>query len=94
MPICSRQRMIRFNLARDKSDTILAKHTRAGIQRIRPKKCPDLGIFMVPCIIGGRTFTDAMLDLEASTNVMPTSIYKSLNLGDLEPIGMEVQLTN
>ncbi|RDY05090.1 hypothetical protein CR513_11102, partial [Mucuna pruriens] len=35
-----------------------------------------------------------MLDLGASINVMPTSIYKSLNFGDLEPIGMTIQLAN
>ncbi|RDX94447.1 hypothetical protein CR513_23176, partial [Mucuna pruriens] len=29
-----------------------------------------------------------MLDLGASINVMPSSIYMSLNFGDLEPIGM------
>ncbi|RDX82421.1 hypothetical protein CR513_36795, partial [Mucuna pruriens] len=35
-----------------------------------------------------------MLDLGASINVMPTSIYKSLNFGDLEPTGMIKQLAN
>ncbi|RDY02548.1 hypothetical protein CR513_13977, partial [Mucuna pruriens] len=35
-----------------------------------------------------------MLDLEASINVMPTSIYKSLNFGDLEPTRMTIQLAN
>ncbi|RDY08195.1 hypothetical protein CR513_07614, partial [Mucuna pruriens] len=54
----------------------------------------SLGIFTVPCTIDDRTFTDAMLDLRVSINVMPTSIYKSINLGDLEPTGMEIQLAN
>ncbi|RDX94940.1 hypothetical protein CR513_22616, partial [Mucuna pruriens] len=35
-----------------------------------------------------------MLDLGASINVMPTSFYKSLNFGDLEPTGMTIQLAN
>ncbi|RDY01167.1 hypothetical protein CR513_15547, partial [Mucuna pruriens] len=35
-----------------------------------------------------------MLDLGASINVMLTTIYKSLNFGDLEPIGMTIQLGN
>ncbi|RDY13800.1 hypothetical protein CR513_01237, partial [Mucuna pruriens] len=59
-----------------------------------PKKCRDPGIFSVPCTIGECTFTDAMLDLGASINVMPTSIYKALNFGDLEPTGMTIQLAN
>ncbi|RDX89903.1 hypothetical protein CR513_28298, partial [Mucuna pruriens] len=59
-----------------------------------PKKCRDPGIFSVPCTIGECTFTDAMLDLGASINVMPASIYRSLNFGDLEPTGMTIQLAN
>ncbi|RDY03517.1 hypothetical protein CR513_12880, partial [Mucuna pruriens] len=35
-----------------------------------------------------------MLDLGASINVMPTSIYKSLNFGDLDPTRMTIQLAN
>ncbi|RDY10087.1 hypothetical protein CR513_05447, partial [Mucuna pruriens] len=53
-----------------------------------PKKCRDPKIFSVPCTIGKCTFANAMLDLGASINVMPTSIYKSLNFSDLEPTGM------
>ncbi|RDX87049.1 hypothetical protein CR513_31529, partial [Mucuna pruriens] len=59
-----------------------------------PKKCRDPRIFSVPCTIGECTFTDAMLDLGASINVMPASVYKSLNFGDLEPTGMTIQLAN
>ncbi|RDX94167.1 hypothetical protein CR513_23481, partial [Mucuna pruriens] len=59
-----------------------------------PKKCREPGIFSVPCTIGDCTFIDAMLDLGASINVMPTSIYKSLNFGDLEPTRMTIQLAN
>ncbi|RDX95822.1 hypothetical protein CR513_21592, partial [Mucuna pruriens] len=71
---------------------LLVQHEDA--QEIRPKKGPNLGMFMVPFTIGGQTFTEAMLDLGASINVMLASIYKSLNLGDLEPTGMETQLAN
>ncbi|RDX69868.1 hypothetical protein CR513_50959, partial [Mucuna pruriens] len=54
----------------------------------------DLGIFSVPCTIGKCTFADAMLDLGASINVRPTSIYRALNFGDLEPTRMTIQLAN
>ncbi|RDX82308.1 hypothetical protein CR513_36915, partial [Mucuna pruriens] len=66
----------------------------AGAQQALPKKCQDPGISFVPCTIGDCTFADAMLDLGASIDVMPTSIYKSLNFGDLEPTGMTIQLAN
>ncbi|RDY13532.1 hypothetical protein CR513_01525, partial [Mucuna pruriens] len=65
-----------------------------GAQLVLPKKCRDPEIFCVPCTIGDCTFADAMLDLGASINVMPNSIYKSLNFGDLEPTGITIQLEN
>ncbi|RDY01966.1 hypothetical protein CR513_14644, partial [Mucuna pruriens] len=40
------------------------------------------------------TFVDTILDLGASINFMPTSIYKAINFGDLEPIGMTIQFAN
>ncbi|RDX97977.1 hypothetical protein CR513_19166, partial [Mucuna pruriens] len=76
------------------SSLVQNEDTRSGIQRILPKTCSDPGIFGVPCIIGGKIFTNAILNLGASINVMPTSIYESLNLRDFEPTRMEVQLAN
>ncbi|RDX71692.1 hypothetical protein CR513_48927, partial [Mucuna pruriens] len=65
-----------------------------GTLRALPQKCRDPRIFSVPCTIGDCTFVDTMLDLGASINVMPASIYRSLNFGDLEPTGMTIQLAN
>ncbi|RDX68298.1 hypothetical protein CR513_52736, partial [Mucuna pruriens] len=65
-----------------------------GTSRTLPRKCRDPGIFFIPCTIGECTFANAMLDLGASINVMPTSIYRSLNFGDLEPTRMIIQLAN
>ncbi|RDX72129.1 hypothetical protein CR513_48427, partial [Mucuna pruriens] len=56
--------------------------------------CHDLEIFSIPCTIDDCTFADAILDLGASINDMLTSIYKSLNFGDLEPTRMTIQLEN
>ncbi|RDY13419.1 hypothetical protein CR513_01664, partial [Mucuna pruriens] len=66
----------------------------AGTRQAMPKKYRDPKIFSIPCTIGDCTFSNAMLDLGASINVMPTSIYKSLNCEDLEPTGMTIQLAN
>ncbi|RDY10372.1 hypothetical protein CR513_05106, partial [Mucuna pruriens] len=65
-----------------------------GTRQALPKKCRDPKIFSIPCSIGDCTFADAMLDLGASINIMLTSIYKSLNYGDLEPTEMTIQLAN
>ncbi|RDX83136.1 hypothetical protein CR513_35981, partial [Mucuna pruriens] len=65
-----------------------------GAPQVLPKKSRDPGIFSVPCTIGECTFANAMLDLGASISVMPASVYSALNFGDLEPIGMTIQLAN
>ncbi|RDY04073.1 hypothetical protein CR513_12252, partial [Mucuna pruriens] len=64
------------------------------IQSAMPKKCRDPGTFTVPCTIDSCTFADAMLDLGISTNVMPSSVYKSLSFGDLEPTSVIIQQAN
>ncbi|XP_022863679.1 uncharacterized protein LOC111383764, partial [Olea europaea var. sylvestris] len=47
--------------------------------------------FTIPCIIGNTRFEKAMLDLGASINVMPYSIYAYLNLGSLNKTGVIIQ---
>jgi hypothetical protein len=64
-----------------------------GIPHI-PEKCKDPGTFTIPCIIGNNKFENAMLDLGASINVMPMSVFKSLCLGPLQPTGVIIQLAN
>nr|AFN88198.1 retropepsin-like protein [Phaseolus vulgaris] len=59
-----------------------------------PEKCKDPGTFTIPCIIGNNLFENAMLDLGASINVMPLSVFSSLSLGPLKPTGVVIQLAN
>ena len=59
-----------------------------------PQKCKDPGMFFVPCIIGSTKFDNAMLDLGASINVMPLSVFTSLHLGPLKSTGVVIQLAN
>jgi len=58
------------------------------------EECKDPGTFCVPCIIGNNKFENAMLDLSASINVMPLSIFKSLSFGPLQRTGVVIQLAN
>ena len=64
----------------------------AVIQKKLPSKCKDPGMFTVPCKIGSMKVDRAMLDLGASINVMPLSIYKSLRVGPLKEIGVIIKL--
>uniref|UniRef100_A0A151UF03 Aspartic peptidase DDI1-type domain-containing protein n=1 Tax=Cajanus cajan TaxID=3821 RepID=A0A151UF03_CAJCA len=59
-----------------------------------PGKCKDRGTFCIPCIIGNIKFENSMLDLGASINIMPLSIFKSLSLGPMQPTGVVIQLAN
>ncbi|CAN6707353.1 unnamed protein product [Malus baccata var. baccata] len=55
---------------------------------------PNPGSFTIPCVIGNTRFESAMLDLGASINVMPYSIYASMNLGALKNDGVIIQLAD
>ncbi|XP_023742598.1 uncharacterized protein LOC111890746 [Lactuca sativa] len=66
----------------------------AVIQKKLPPKCKDPGIFSIPCTIGDLHVESVMLDLGASINVMPYSIFKSLNVGPLEETGVIIQLAD
>ncbi|XP_042400846.1 uncharacterized protein LOC121990851 [Zingiber officinale] len=52
----------------------MGKNVSALLQPV-PHKCEDPGVFTIPCEIGSSLFKDAMLDLGASINVMPKSIF-------------------
>src|SRR3954468_7167725 len=57
-------------------------------------KCKDPGMFTIPCTISNNRIERAMLDLGASINVMPYSMYDSLNLGPLNKTGVVIQLAD
>ncbi|XP_057526385.1 uncharacterized protein LOC130805619 [Amaranthus tricolor] len=72
----------------------MSEHISAIFQRNLPPKCRDSGMFIVSCIIGELTSQKAMLDLEASINVISYSLYKSLKLGTLHETSFVIQLAN
>ncbi|XP_026428501.1 uncharacterized protein LOC113324395 [Papaver somniferum] len=61
----------------------VGENVSAILQKKLPPKCKDPGNLDIPVVIGNKRFGKAMLDLGASVNVMPASIYESLNLGPL-----------
>ena len=72
----------------------VSENVSAVLQRKLPTKCKDPGSFTIPCVIGNTRFEHAMLDLGASINVMPYSIYASMNLGELKNDGVIIQLAD
>lgn len=52
--------------------------------------CKDPNTSIVPCTIGECTFENAMQDLGASINSMPTLVYKALQLRELKPTSVVI----
>ena len=55
-----------------------------------PAKCSDPGSFTLPLVINDVEIERYLVDLGASVNVMPMSLYEKLNLGELEPPRMQL----
>ncbi|KAH9648757.1 hypothetical protein KPL70_025723 [Citrus sinensis] len=72
----------------------MGENVSAVFQKKLPPKCKDPGMFTIPCKIGSVRVEKAMLDLGASINVMPRSIYSSLNVGPLKETGVIIQLAD
>lgn len=56
-----------------------------------PEKCLDPDMFTLPCMIGSNKIKRVMLDLGASINVMPVSLYRELGLTNLRSSGIVIQ---
>ncbi|KAK9690655.1 hypothetical protein RND81_09G144000 [Saponaria officinalis] len=72
----------------------VSEHVSAMFQRKLPPKCGDPGMFTIPCTLGDTRIERAMLDLGASINVLPYSLYKSMKLGALVETGVVIQLAD
>ncbi|XP_048227285.1 uncharacterized protein LOC125369310 [Ricinus communis] len=56
------------------------------------EKKHDPRSFIVPCVIGDLTISDALADLGASINVMPYNLFAKLGLVETKPTRMSIQL--
>ncbi|XP_074306031.1 uncharacterized protein LOC141641260 [Silene latifolia] len=72
----------------------VSEHVSAIFKRSLPKKCGDPEMFTIPCSIGKESFTHAMLDLGASINVMPYTLYETLGLSPLNKTDVVIQLAD
>ncbi|CAM8975495.1 unnamed protein product [Rhodiola kirilowii] len=73
---------------------LMSRNVSAVIQRKVPPKCGDPGTYTILCTIGNIRIENCMLDLGASINVLPFSIYSCLRIGPLEPTGLTIQLAD
>nr|XP_027086696.1 uncharacterized protein LOC113708441 [Coffea arabica] len=87
--LCTHKRKLRGD-----ERVAVGENVSAMLQRKLPPKCGDPGMFTIPCKIGNTPIRKAMLDLGASINVMPKTIFASLNLGPLKETAIIIQLAN
>ncbi|XP_050889607.1 uncharacterized protein LOC127094885 [Lathyrus oleraceus] len=59
-----------------------------------PPKLKDPGSFSIPCVIGKFIIDKDLCDLGVSVSLMPLSTCKKLNLGELRPTKMSLQLAD
>ena len=72
----------------------LTEHVSALIQSKYPVKYKDPGSPTIPVNIGGNCINKALLDLGASVNLMPHSVYLQLGLGELKPTSITLSLAD
>ncbi|RVW73514.1 hypothetical protein CK203_060024 [Vitis vinifera] len=72
----------------------LTEQVSAIIQCKSPLKYKDLGCPTISVMIGGKVVEKALLDLGASVNLLPYSVYKQLGLGELKPTSIILSLAD
>ena len=72
----------------------ITEQVSAIIQSKTPVKYKDLGSPTISVTIGGTCIDKALLDLGASVNLLPYSMYKQLGLGKLKPTNVTLSLTD
>ena len=87
--LCTVKRSLNVN-----KKAFLTEHVSALLQSKYPVKYKDPGSPTIPVNIGGSCIEKALLDLGASVNLMPHSVYKQLGLGELEPTTITLSLAD
>jgi hypothetical protein len=72
----------------------LTEHVSSILPCKLPIKYKDPGCPTISCIIEANQIERALLDLGASVNLLPYSIYLQLGLGELKPTSMTLQLAD
>ncbi|XP_022855692.1 uncharacterized protein LOC111376912 [Olea europaea var. sylvestris] len=72
----------------------LTENVSSIIQKNTPPKFKDPGCPTISCVIGNNRIERALLDLGASINLLPFSMYEQLGLGELKPTTTTLQLAD
>ncbi|RVW95570.1 Retrovirus-related Pol polyprotein from transposon 17.6 [Vitis vinifera] len=87
--LCTIKRRLTVN-----KKAFLTEQVSAILQCKSPLKYKDPGSPTISVMIGGKVVEKALLDLGASVNLLPYSVYKQLGLGELKPTAITLSLAD
>ncbi|XP_021774135.1 uncharacterized protein LOC110738074 [Chenopodium quinoa] len=83
-----------LNGRREVETVSLTANCSAILSSKLPTKLQDPGSFSIPCSINEVHLGKALCDLGASVSLMPFSVYQKLNVGNLSPTNITLQLAD
>ncbi|GJV09661.1 retrovirus-related pol polyprotein from transposon TNT 1-94 [Tanacetum coccineum] len=82
-------------LKENKETTTAHDKPKQQLQKVVSHEIKELlGSFILPCIIGDHSMSNALADLGASISVIPYSLFKRLGLGSLKLIKMTIEIAD
>ena len=75
-------------------DAFMTKQSNSLIRNNFPPKYKDPGSPTISILVGNSKLGHALVDLGASVNLLPYSVYVKLGLGELEPTNITLQLAD
>ena len=89
--LCTHKRKSRTHVSKK---VLLTEQVSSVFQSVTPPKLQDPGTPTIPIVIGSHCIERALLDLGASVNLIPYSVYEQLGLGELKPTTVTLQLAD
>ena len=87
--LCTIKRKLGVN-----KEAFMTEQSTSLIRNNFPPKYKDPGSHTISIVVGNSKLGHALVDLGASVNLFPYSVYVDLGLGDLEPTNITLQLAN
>ena len=87
--LCTEKRKLGFN-----KEAFMTEQSTSLIRNSLPPKYKDPRSPTISIVVGNSKLGHALVDLEASVNLLPYLVYVDLGLGELEPTNITLQLAN
>ena len=87
--LCTVKRKLSVN-----KEAFMTEQSTSLIQNNLPPKHKDPGSPTIFIVVGNSKLRHALVDLGASVNLLPYSVYVDLGLGELEPTNITLQLAD